>query len=909
MKPDENQLKIIQDTKNNIILYAGAGTGKTFTVANKIAYYLQNQILGADKILCLTFTVKACNELIEEIKKICGRQDVLVKTIHGFCYKVLKEKSLSLDGVYNSPDICDEVDSEIILREKCLPYLNEIAFADHLKARGAKHDLQWLKTQDIAYLNDKMYFAVKDNQGYFLISYDGKTLRTDESFKSEKSGMVCPQCKTKQKKQGNFCEVCSYDLRLSVPPFTVQVKSLRSFVSFIKRYRAILNYYSGNDEVDYQRVFDYFYNNEREKIERLLLYKERDFNKNVIDFYFLSAMQKYCGKFITYYNEYLTQRNQLDYDDLIVKTYELFSVSDYKDLPEYSLIVIDEMQDTSELEYSLISKLFSGQVMLCGDVNQSIYGWRGAKPIEILSDFKDNFNATEYHLNKNYRSNKALLDFGEKFLKNAFSEKNETLPVSLTEDEKPIIRKCENLSEEAKFIYEKCLALKGSKAILTRTNHYGKRLYERLCEIDGDLIFTSIEEEQNLLKSKIVKEFVSFLKIIYNPDDKFNVDKLFIDLIPNVGEVAIDKINLPLLAVDSSIFLNKSIYEGIDPYADLIKAFENKKVAVFDIESSGLGVEENEIIQLSAKKIDGQTFNRFIKNKKPLDEQSVKVHGFTQEFLNENGEDLLTVLKDFSAFIKDCVIVGHNSSNFDLPVLKRVYKENDLELTYLSHYDTLNLAKKIIKDVKNYKLATLCERLSIVNLKAHDAFFDVEATFKLLEYIVKILKQTSFLRIVIINKNKDKYFNFANFYNKLKTMGTSEFVSTLTNYLVEFSSVDEVVKNVNFNRLKRFTKKFNYSLPLLSAIKEFLDEKDDYFDVLKTIPILTIHQAKGMEFDNVFVAGVDNFTFPDEINSHGEQRKVFYVAISRAKVKLFLTFCNKNAFGGQNQPSDLLKLV
>jgi len=277
-------------------------------------------------------------------------------------------------------------------------------------------------------------------------------------------------------------------------------------------------------------------------------------------------------------------------------------VSDYKDLPEYSLIVIDEMQDTSELENSLISKLFSGQVMLCGDVNQSIYGWRGAKPIEILNDFKDNFNATEYHLNKNYRSNKALLDFGEKFLKNAFSEKNETLSVSLTEGEKPIIRKCENLSEEAKFIYEKCLALKGSKAILTRTNHYGKRLYERLCEIDGDLIFTSIEEEQNLLKSKIVKEFVSFLKIIYNPDDKFNVDKLFIDLIPNVGEVAIDKINLPLLAVDSSIFLNKSIYEGVDPYADLIKAFENKKVVVFDIESSGLDVEENEIIQLSAKK-------------------------------------------------------------------------------------------------------------------------------------------------------------------------------------------------------------------------------------------------------------------------------------------------------------------
>ena len=140
-------------------------------------------------------------------------------------------------------------------------------------------------------------------------------------------------------------------------------------------------------------------------------------------------------------------------------------------------------------------------------------------------------------------------------------------------------------------------------------------------------------------------------------------------------------------------------------------------------------------------------------------------------------------------------------------------------------------------------------------------------------------------------------------------METAKFVSTLTDYLVESSSVDAVVKNVNLNRLKRFTKKFNLSLPLLTAIKEFLDDKDDYFDVSRTIPILTVHQAKGMEFDNVFVAGVDNYTFPDEVEKYGEQRKVFYVAISRAKSKLFLTFCAKNAFGGQNQPSNLLKLL
>lgn len=908
MRPDENQQAVIEDKYNNIILYAGAGTGKTFTVANKVAYYINNGICKANEILCLTFTVKACNELLDEIDKLCKSRDVTVKTIHSFCYKILKEHSYDLTDKYVSPDICDEVDTENILQDKILPRLNEVSFIDILKNRGAKRTLDWLKGQDVVYLNNKLYFCLKNGQEYFLISYDGRTLKSaDDEFIHGKSGLICPQCKSKQKKQGNFCEVCSYDLREYVPKFEVKTPALRPFVSFIKRNRAILNFYSGNDIYDYQRVFDYFYKNDREKIERLLCYKDSSYNKKILDFNFINAMIKYCGFFIKEYNDYLVSVNELDYDDLIVKTYELFN-DEHFSCPEYKFIVIDEMQDTSELEYSVISKLFSAQVMLCGDINQSIYGWRGAKPKEILIDFKENFSVKEYFLNKNYRSNKNLFEFGDKFLKGALNEKKESLAVSSAIGDKPTIKKCDNIVGEAKYIYSECEKCVGSKAVLVRTNYYAKRLYEKIDEIDGDLTFSSVEEEQNLLKSKIVKQFVSFLKITVNPNDKFTLDKLFVDLIPNVGEASIDKINLPLLGVDSTVFLRKEIYSGSDVYGELISAYENKRIAVFDIETSSLDIDETELLQLSAIRGDGKIFNRFIKNKKSLNDDVVKVHGITEEYLSENGEELGVVLKDFACFVKDFVLVGHNSANFDIKVLERLYNEESISFSFVNHYDTLILSKKIIKDVKNYKLSTLCDRLSIINLKAHDAFYDVEATLKVLEYVVNNLKQTKLPRGIIINKNKDKFEDFATFYDNLKIQNTSDFISNLIDYLLKRNYVDDVAYVADLNKLKRFSKKIDKRLPLLEAITKFLKDSDEKSRFNETIPILTVHQAKGMEFDNVFIAGLDDFTFPDD-GVMGEQRRVFYVAISRAKKKLYVTFCDKNAFGGKILPSELLKYV
>ena len=86
----EMQAKAVNEFNKNILLLARAGTGKTFTVAQKI---VKAESLGikAEEILCLTFTVKAAEELREDIMKYCGDFHPEVFTIHGFCYRLMRE--------------------------------------------------------------------------------------------------------------------------------------------------------------------------------------------------------------------------------------------------------------------------------------------------------------------------------------------------------------------------------------------------------------------------------------------------------------------------------------------------------------------------------------------------------------------------------------------------------------------------------------------------------------------------------------------------------------------------------------------------------------------------------------------------------------------------------------------------
>ena len=120
--PNERQQAVIDELDSNIILYASAGTGKTFTVAKRAANIIASGRAKADEILCLTFTIKAAQEMKEDILNYTGEngKDVDVCTIHSFSYSVLKEEYVLSLGRQAYPTVCDEVETAALLSKKAL---------------------------------------------------------------------------------------------------------------------------------------------------------------------------------------------------------------------------------------------------------------------------------------------------------------------------------------------------------------------------------------------------------------------------------------------------------------------------------------------------------------------------------------------------------------------------------------------------------------------------------------------------------------------------------------------------------------------------------------------------------------------------------------------------------------------
>ena len=91
---------------------------------------------------------------------------------------------------------------------------------------------------------------------------------------------------------------------------------------------------------------------------------------------------------------------------------------------KYKYINIDEVQDTSLLEYSIIEKIFANNnILICGDVFQTIYKWRGSEPNKIFDKFKSKYKPKEIIFVKNYRATKNLTEASLSYLKNAFENK------------------------------------------------------------------------------------------------------------------------------------------------------------------------------------------------------------------------------------------------------------------------------------------------------------------------------------------------------------------------------------------------------------------------------------------------------------------------------------------------------
>ena len=157
-----------------------------------------------------------------------------------------------------------------------------------------------------------------------------------------------------------------------------------------------------------------------------------------------------------------------------------------------------------------------------------------------------------------------------------------------------------------------------------------------------------------------------------------------------------------------------------------------KDYVAFDLETTGLSPETDQIIEIGALKVkDGKVVDRFMEFVKPdikISPMITNITGITNEMVVD-ARDTQEIMKDFVDFCGDYVLVGHNIM-FDYKFCK-IYANKYGYVFEKRGIDTLKIARKIHKDLESKSLGVLCEHYEIVNQAAHRAYHDALATAKL----------------------------------------------------------------------------------------------------------------------------------------------------------------------------------
>jgi DNA helicase-2/ATP-dependent DNA helicase PcrA len=262
------------------------------------------------------------------------------------------------------------------------------------------------------------------------------------------------------------------------------------------------------------------------------------------------------------YETYLKENNLVDFDDLIALTYRLLDENPelaQETSQKYQYIMIDEYQDTNELQLKLIQKLCTSHNNVCvvGDDDQSIYGWRGAHIRNIMEFDEDFTGASVFKLEENYRSRAPILKTANALIEHNRSRLGKKLIATRGEGEDVGTLNSNDENEEARKIASKVQKLLDSGvdaseiAILYRVNVLSRSIEEGLnragigYKLVGGVRFFDRAE---------VKDLISYIRVITNNHDDFSLKRIINKPKRGLGKASVEKIEMAAHAKGSSIF-------------------------------------------------------------------------------------------------------------------------------------------------------------------------------------------------------------------------------------------------------------------------------------------------------------------------------------------------------------------
>lgn len=803
MEFNPKQKQIVDNIEGAYLVSAPVGTGKTTILGERVISAL-NSGIKPEEILCLTFTNRAAEEMLEKVKDRIQKKEIYdqltVKTFHGFCAYFIRAEA---------------------------------------KEAGVSTD-----------------FSIFD--------------------KGE------------------------------------QVEIMKNILE------AYPEYMSNNDNGDQVA---------HQLLERIYHHRVNEAQRDIgcdVPYYNIDDTLKKIGE---EYGKALEEQNALDFNELVLLALNTL----YKNervrkrwMNRYKFIQLDEFQDTHLSEYLIVKELAkeTGNVAFIGDLDQTIYGWRGSKPFLIKGLVESHFpQVTEIYLDVNYRFNEDLLKAVKSFLESFEKPVTKELDSFNNGEQKEGDVQCMEVFEAFNFPEEVAWAVDTIKrireeepeakvAVLCRANY----LIGRVAEIfkQKDISHVTLDQFEFFRRQEI-KDLYAYIKIIFNKFDLESAYRMVKRPPRNIGSQSLYSIREEgrEIGIKVSDFLSFRNYNFPEPFANLIDNWEEGRIVVLDTETTGTDVLKDEIIQIYAIEVvngrPGEEFHCYIKNTIPVG-ASGEVHGLTDEFLRENGRDPREALQELKDFVRGDITVGHNV-NFDLSMIVENSRRHGIDFSFTEYYDTLDISRRMVTS-HNYKLTTLAALFDLTTA-THDARDDVLATVDLLGVLVQRLKENTQERRDLFAKHSKKFIKLSSQIEKWRQATVDERPaqileriwreSGLEEYYTEQRDAEQRLRSIR-DLVHIFKDKDDPERPADIVLRELVNygslSKDINFLGLEKgkIPVVTVHQAKGLEFKYVFILGMNDGKFPSFRSEAEEEKRLFYVALTRAKEKIFISYSKFNDY-------------
>ena len=394
---------------------------------------------------------------------------------------------------------------------------------------------------------------------------------------------------------------------------------------------------------------------------------------------FLSEVEKKAALIYFEYQKVLKKNNVIDFDDLLKLPVDLFIsnpdiLDKYQD--KYQYILVDEYQDTNEVQYKLIKLLSSKyrNIFVVGDQNQAIYGFRQANYKNIVNFESDYPDAEVIVLNQNYRSTTTILNAANSVIKNNIHKKDVKLYSELGEGVKVKYLRSDNGSGEVNIVVNEIKNLlelgyqKSDIAIFYRTNAQS-RVYEEAMlknnfsyKVVGSFYF---------YKRKEIKDLISYLKLIENHDDDISLKRIINEPKRGIGSKTID--NLESMANEKNISMFEAITSG--------KELEFKNL-ILDLTKQSQDLSLTELIDL-------------ILEKSGMQEEFTKDHSLDGELRMENLMEFRSITESFQN-----VTGSVNLSDFldEISLIADIteHKDEDDAITLMTFHSAKGLEFKVV---------------------------------------------------------------------------------------------------------------------------------------------------------------------------------------------------------------------